>query len=160
MRQFLSQSNGQNCLWRWKCPQWGHIPYCGLSLVFREFKDANWKRRMLIFHHLFTSNWWGSFSWPPKVGIDIWIVAASLDTHHSALEHWTASYFMIILKSQKHFTLGLEGSWLLKSKFLIVGKHGARPTSLDSRAWGPKGPRKFEWVKYLYGFVHGAKWNE
>ena len=30
--------------------------------------------------------------------------------------------------------------------------------ALNTRAWGPKGPWKLRWMKYLHGVLHGMKW--
>ena len=47
--------------------------------------------------------------------------------------------------------------WNFKS--LIGGKCRDCPTSPYTRAWGPKGPRKFEWMKRnLCGVLHGMQW--
>ena len=57
------------------------------------------------------------------------------------------SLILLCIKMKGHFTLMLEGPYYQKLKSLIVGKCWQCLTSLHTRGWGPKGPRKFEWDK-------------
>jgi hypothetical protein len=41
---------------------------------------------------------------------------------------------------------------------LIGRKGGDRPSSLHTRRWRPKGPRKSSWMKSLHGVLHGGLW--
>ena len=61
--------------------------------------------------------------------------------------------------TQGHFRQELEGPWPWKytiSPWWNMPR--LCPTSLYTRAWGPKGPRKFEWIKNLHGVLHGIQW--
>ena len=42
--------------------------------------------------------------------------------------------------------------------FAVVENAEKFPTSLNTRASGPKGPRKFEWMLNLHGVLHGMHW--
>ena len=41
---------------------------------------------------------------------------------------------------------------------LIGWKGGDRPSSLHTRRWRPKGPKKNLWMKSLHGVLHGRLW--
>ena len=41
---------------------------------------------------------------------------------------------------------------------LIGRKSGDRPSSLYTRRWRPKGPKKASWMKSLHGVLHGRLW--
>jgi hypothetical protein len=41
---------------------------------------------------------------------------------------------------------------------LIGGKGGDRPSSLHTRRWRPKGPKKTSWIKSVHGILHGGLW--
>ena len=58
-----------------------------------------------------------------------------------------------------HFTLELEGPWHVTcTNYAIDWEAENGPSSLYIRPWGPKGPKKFEWMKKWHGVLHDIKW--
>ena len=45
-----------------------------------------------------------------------------------------------------------------KRRILIGRKGGDGPSSLHTRRWRPKGPKKSSWMKSLHGVLHGGLW--
>ena len=103
-----------------------HSFNCPIPYGFKNM-DVTWMKARWLIHQYF----WSANS-----------------TILSASKHKTIGF--ILEQNKGHFTLKIKGPWSPKS--LIGGK--CQDCPLHTGAWGPKGPRKFEWVKYL----HGMQW--
>ena len=69
------------------------------------------------------------------------------------LETWNNEFLLY-----EHFTLELEGPWLLKSRIFHSWKLPVSSHLFYTRAWGPKGPRdqgtkEMEWMTNLRGVL-------
>ena len=61
-----------------------------------------------------------------------------------------------MLRATSHTRLKAHGHCNLR--VLIGQKGGDRPSSLHTRRWRPKGPKKTSWMKSLHGVLHGGLW--
>ena len=72
------------------------------------------------------------------------------------LAHLVLSTRHIILRATSHTRLKAHDHCNLRA--FIGQKGGDCPSSLHTRSWKPKGPKKTSWMKSLYGVLHGGLW--
>ena len=67
---------------------------------------------------------------------------------HLVISTWLRATSHTRLKAHDHCNL----------RALIGRKGGDRPSSLHTRRWRPKGPKKTSWMKSLHGVLHDRLW--
>ena len=130
-----------------------HIFICGRQLVMSSsttlFIHVKVCSRVLHF-----TNWRTlEHSWAP-LSFSLWIVAKLL------CFAFVCSFDTIIelpcLRATSNTRLKAHDLWNLR--VLIGRKGGDRPSSLHTRRWRPKSPKKTSHMKNLRGVLHGRLW--